>query len=237
MQLLGLGDSMTRGYGASAGRSYFQQLQQQLPAHLPQMQAAVNLAVDGTTSVQHLQDQLPRVQSYHRSIFGLVVASSGGNDLLHSYGQRPPREGAAYGATLAQARPWAAVFQKRLESIRAGLQTRFPGGFHWFLANIYDPTDGQGDIQNMGLPLPPWPDGVRVVQLYNDTLARFAAAHPEQVTLLDIHAAFLGHGAHHGSAPYFYDPNIEDPNDAGYDCLTELFRTAIALQTSSATSF
>jgi hypothetical protein len=32
--------------------------------------------------------------------------TTGGNDLIHWYGATPPREGAMYGASLAQAQPW-----------------------------------------------------------------------------------------------------------------------------------
>ena len=42
--------------------------------------------------------------------FGLVVITTGGNDLIHDYGRSPPREGAMYGATAEQARPGSTTF-------------------------------------------------------------------------------------------------------------------------------
>jgi hypothetical protein len=76
-----------------------------------------------------------------------------------------------------------------------GVEERFPGGCEIFLANIYDPTDGVGDLENAPLPLPPWPDGLAALGRFNRHLAEAAAARPH-VHLVDLHAAFLGHGFH-----------------------------------------
>ncbi len=53
--------------------------------------------------------------------------TTGGNDLIHNYGRSPPREGAMYGATFEQARPWIENFDKRLgEMIEADRRPVFP---------------------------------------------------------------------------------------------------------------
>ena len=59
-----------------------------------------------------------------------------------------------------------------------------------------------------------------------------ATVHPE-VHLVDLHAAFLGHGIHCAQFwqahydrhdPHFwYFTNLEDPNERGYDVIRRLF--------------
>lgn len=225
VHFVGIGDSVTKGFGASDGGSYFQQLQGRLEAVFPHMQAT-NLSVSTTTSSHHLDIQLPQLSPHGKDVFGWVVITTGGNDLIHNYGRTSPQEEAMFGASPEQARPWTAHFKKRLNTLLDGLRLRFPGGVRVFLANIYDPTDGQGDIQNAGLPLPPWPGGLDVLDGYNAVIEEAAARRPE-VELVDVHKAFMGHGIHHGDEPYYYYSNLEDPNDAGYDRLTELFFDAM----------
>ena len=134
-----------------------------------------------------------------------------------------------YGATLAQARPWIAGFEERLEAMLAGVRTAFPGGCHIFLANIYDPSDGTGSLWVAGLPA--WPDGLVILAAYNDVIARAAATHAD-VHMVDMHALFLGHGLacrrfwsrHYCSAdPTYWYSIVEDPNDRGYDALRRAF--------------
>jgi hypothetical protein len=142
-----------------------------------------------------------------------------------------------YGATIGEARPWIAAYEKRLSAILDGADKSFPGGCEIFLANIYDPTDGVGDIENCGLPLPRWPDGVKILTEMNAAIERTAAAR-KNVRLVDIRAAFLGHGIHcrdkgnayyHPDDPsYWYYDNLEDPNEIGYDAIRRLFLAKIA---------
>lgn len=226
IHFLGLGDSVTRGFGASTGRGYFDQLSRRLQSTFPRL-TAHNISVSSTTSGHHLNVQLPRVATASPDVYGWVVITSGGNDLIHNYGRTPPEEEAMYGATLEQAKPWIANFRKRTEELLDGIKTRYPGGVRVFLATIYDPTDGVGDIENGNLPLPPWKHGLPILQAYNEILRDAAARRPE-VYLVDMHKAFMGHGIHHGNRPYFYFANLEDPNDAGYDRLTEEFFAAMA---------
>lgn len=239
--LLGFGDSITAGLGSTKGHSYFERLIQNPPDEFADMQGrnlsavmpqltTVNVAVSGTDSVQHRDWLLDNVEPQDPDVFGVIVATIGGNDVIHMYGRTPPREGAMYGATIEQARPWIANFEIRLNTILDELSDRFPGGCHIFLANIYDPTDGVGDAHNAGLPR--WPEGSKVLAAYNDVLSR-TAEQREDVTLIDIRSAFLGHGIHcrkfwhphYDSADphYWYFDNLEDPNDRGYDAIRRLY--------------
>ena len=244
--LLGLGDSVTEGWGASEGRCYFRRLVANphdefddmkgicLSAVIPDLEAR-NLAVPSTTSLHHAE-HIRALAKFPAEVLGIVVMTTGGNDIIHDYGRRAPREGAMYGATLEQAQPWIDAYRERLSGMIEMLRKRFPGGCHIFLANIYDPTDGRGDAENaFGLlspvSLPPWPDCMRVLRAYNDIIADCANRHPD-VHLVDMHGEFMGHGIHctqfwrdtyrRRDPHYWYFYNLEDPNDRGYDAIRRL---------------
>jgi lysophospholipase L1-like esterase len=244
--LVGLGDSVTAGFGARHAYSYFDRLMANPPDEFAEMKGRslrvvlphleyTNLAVSGSTSGQHLAKQLPLLPPAGSNVVAIVVMTTGGNDIIHNYGQTPPREQAMYGATLEQASPWIADFEKRLNSIVEQINAHFPGGCHIFVANIFDPTDGVGDIKHAGLPA--WKDGLGIFAAYNDVIKRCAEKHAF-VHLVDVRAAFLGHGihctqfwsAHYDSKDphYWYFENLEDPNERGYDVIRRLFLLKIA---------
>jgi lysophospholipase L1-like esterase len=179
--LVGLGDSVTAGFGARRGYTYFDRLVANPPDEFSDMKGiclsavlpnlrTTNLSVSGTVSMEHAQNQLPRVPRVDAQTLGFVVITTGGNDLIHNYGRTAPRMQAMYGATLEQAKPWIEGFAKRLETIVSGVESCFPGGCHIFLADVYDPTDGIGDIARTGLPA--WPDGMKVLGAYNEAIRR-----------------------------------------------------------------
>lgn len=243
--LVGLGDSVTAGLGSTRGKSYFTRLHQpppdefadmrgrNLPVVLPNLET-VNIAVSGSNSLQHLDQVAQKLPVQPDDVFGLVVMSSGGNDLIHWYGRTPPREAAMYGATLIQAEPWIANYEQRMDKLFTGIKEKFPGGCLIFAADIYDPSDGYGNPQSAGLPA--WPDCVAIHTRYNAALRAAAARHP-QVRLVPMHAEFLGHGVHcrkfwtkyyrSDDPHYWYFFNLEDPNDRGYDALRRLMLTEI----------
>ena len=247
VKLLGIGDSITAGLGArTAERGFFRRLVTNpaddfadmqglcLSSVLPNLEVA-NLAVSGSNSVYHLEIIEEDILEHDSSVLGLIVLTTGGNDLIHFYGRAPPRDGAMYGATLEQARPWIAAFEKRLKRMLDVLNERFPGGCYVFLADIYDPTDGVGDALSVSLPT--WPDGLKIHREYNRVI-HHCAAQRNNVFLVELHAAFLGHGSHcrqfwrthyRRQAPfYWYWENIEDPNDRGHDAIRRLYLNAIA---------
>ena len=244
--LLGLGDSVTQGLGASPGHTYFGRLVKNPADEFADMQGiclsrvlphleSVSFAISGTTSIECIERQLPQLKPYPADTFGIVVITTGGNDLIHNYGRTPPREGAMFGARLAEIGEWVERFDKRLDRIAERVRQTFPGGCRIYIANVYDPTDGNGDIEHAGLP--PWPEGLQVIAAYNKTLSQFTDRHSD-VTLIDMRAAFLGHGIHctHFWHPhyrkadphYWYWDNLEDPNDRGYDAIRRLFLIEMA---------
>ena len=244
--LVGLGDSVTAGFGARRGYAYFDRLIANPPDEFPDMKGiclsavlpnlrTTNLSVSGTISIEHAQNQLPHVPKADAQTLGFVVITTGGNDVIHNYGRTPPRREAMYGATLEQAKPWIEEFVHRLETIVSGLESHFPGGCHIFLADIYDPTDGAGDIARTGFPA--WPDGMKVLDAYNAAIKDCAKKHA-RVHLVDFHEAFLGHGIHcrqpwarhydRKDPHYWYYTNFEDPNERGYDAIRRLFLIEMA---------
>ena len=245
--LLGIGDSVTAGFGVDSAHSYFNRLAKNpsdefadlhgvcLSAVLPNLRTR-NAAVSGSTSLMH-SNTIELLEKQDADTFGLIVMTTGGNDLIHNYGRSKPREGAMYGATFDQARPWIENFQKRLEKMVALLEARFPGGCRIFLADIYDPSDGVGDAASVWLP--DWRDCMVIHGAYNGVIHDCAARH-RSVHLVPMHAEFLGHGIHctqpwrkHYRADdphYWYAWNLEDPNLRGYDAIRRLFLIEIAKQ-------
>ncbi len=244
--LAGLGDSVTAGFGARKGYSYFDRLVKNPADEFPDMDGlclsrvlpnlrTTNLAVSGSTSFEVTARQLTLLKTNSLNVFGIVVITTGGNDLIHNYGRTPPREEAMYGATSDEAAPWIENFGRRLEATIGEIQNRFPGGCLIFLANIYDPTDGLGDAEMAGLP--PWKDSTKILAAYNGVIQRCADKFPA-VRVVDMHGAFLGHGIHcthfwrksydfHDPHYWFYS-NLEDPNERGYDAIRRLFLIEIA---------
>jgi lysophospholipase L1-like esterase len=244
--LVGLGDSITFGFGARHGYTYFDRLVANPPDEFPDMKGIclsavfpnlriTNLSVSGTISSEHVESQLPQVPRANAQTLGFIVLTTGGNDLIHNYGRTPPRKQAMYGATMEQAKPWIDEFANRLETMVSALESRFPGGCHIFLANLYDPTDGAGDITRTGLPA--WPDGMKVMDACNAAIKSCASKHAS-VHLVNFHDAFLGHGIHcrqfwarhydSRDPHYWYYTNLEDPNERGYDAIRRLFLIEMA---------
>lgn len=240
--LVGIGDSVTAGFGASKGKSYFDRLIENPPDEFPDMQGrslsrvlpnleTKNIAVSGSNSLQHVDYVAEELPVQAEDVFGLVVMTCGGNDLIHWYGRSPPREGAMYGATFTQAQPWIANYKTRLDALLTEIEARFPGGCLIFLADIYDPSDGVGDPETTWA-LPAWPDAVQILAAYNQTIRDVAQNH-KAVRIVPMHDEFLGHGIHcrkwwhqhyrWDDPCYWYAWNIEDPNDRGYDAVRRLF--------------
>lgn len=245
--LVGLGDSITAGMGASpSSKSYFNRLLKPpndefsnmrgicLSTVIPNL-TAENLARSGSTSIENLKYAIPKLEVHDAGTFGIVVMTTGGNDIIHDYGRGSPHEGAMYGASLRQAQPWIRGFRKRLRTTFDRIESSFPGGCCIFMGNIYDPTDGVGNAVTAGLPR--WPDALNVIREYNEVIAE-CARERDHVHLVNIHDAFLGHGIysrqfwneHYRSRDphYWYWVNFEDPNNRGYDAIRRLFLIEMA---------
>ncbi len=231
--LLGLGDGVTEGDAVAYSRSYFCRVARNpqdesapmrgicLANVLPNLRV-YNRALAGATSIHLIDKQARLLPKQVREVLGLVLLTTGGNDL------------ALCGEPTVVADPIAG-FNQRLEALLPLLDQKFPGGFMVFLGNLLDPTDGVGDFENTGLPT--IPEGLFRLHQLNDAIARFAERH-DHVYLVDLHSAFLGHGVHcakfwaphyRESDPYhWYAENLEQPNERGADAARRLFLLEIA---------
>jgi lysophospholipase L1-like esterase len=247
VEFVGIGDSITAGLGASTpALRAFSRILQNPEDDFPEMQgislSAVlpnlsfeNIAVSGSTSLQHVAMIDNRLHTRDADTFGLIMLTTGGNDIIHTYGRQPPQEGGMYGATLEEARPWIANFEPRLTGILESITARFPGGCEIYLADIYDPTDGVGDAPSVYLPH--WPDGLAIHAEYN-RIIREVANRFDHVFVVPLYDTFLGHGSHcrqfwretyvADDPHYWFYDNVEDPNDRGYDAIRRLYLNAIA---------
>jgi lysophospholipase L1-like esterase len=244
--LLGWGDSITAGFGMKRGYGYVEWMLDNPPDEFEDMKKIClhnvlpnitlkNMSISGSTSLEHRQWIDIKLDMQPEDVFGLVVMTTGGNDLIHFYGQRPPKEGAMYGATLEQAQPWIENFRHRLDDMIVEMTKKFPGGCMIFLADIYDPTDDVGDAASAMLP--PWRDGVKILTKYNAILRQAAIRH-DNVIAVPLHATFLGHGTHctqfwrkhycSADPAYWSGDNLEDPNVRGFDAIRRIFLIEIA---------
>jgi len=254
IQVIGIGDSITAGLGAkTASHSYFNRLIKNPDDEFAELQGVCleavlpnltyeNFAISGSESCLHadlINESIPR----YEDAYGIVLFTTGGNDLIHSYGRSKPRECAMYSATLSEATPWIESFRERLDTMLFELSDKFPLGCQIFIADIYDPTDGVGDA--LSIFLPDWPDGLAIHEKYNKAIRDAAASH-DHVHVVSLYETFLGHGSHcrqfwrstyRANDPhYWFFTNIEDPNDRGYDAIRRVFLNAIVEQRSAFSS-
>jgi lysophospholipase L1-like esterase len=177
------------------------------------------LASDGATSHTLLDQQIPAlVRDGVRP--ALATVTIGGNDVLGWYGDTA---GAIRAAD-------AAVARADLALERLGRLGDPP--VRIVLGTVYDPSDGTGDAQRVGLP--PWPEVVEVIAHLNAALRAVAGRHGAAVA--DIHAKFLGHGLAVGN-PAQGDPrpaerslwycNVIEPNAWGASAVREAFWEAL----------
>lgn len=155
-------------------------------AHLCPGIAVHPLASDGATTETVLVEQLGRLRALERRAETLATLTVGGNDLLGLVGASERAGAESVRAVLAN-----------LGLILRGISARLPLAT-LLVANVYDPTDGTGDLEGTRLRtremgwLAEHNDGV--ARLCRDTGAR----------LIDVHGHFLGHGRSASAAERWY---------------------------------
>lgn len=178
------------------------------------------LASDGATTTTLLGDQLPRLRALRRRPT-LVTLTIGGNDLLSTYGDT------------RAARDMVGQVMRAVSRALTELCSMLAPGGRVVVGTVYDPSDGTGDADRLGLP--PWPDAVGFVGDLNDALRRLASRHDAAVA--EIGEYFRGHGLYAGD-PAQPDPrpanrdlwycNLIEPNAWGAGGVREAFWAALA---------
>jgi lysophospholipase L1-like esterase len=147
-----------------------------LTTHDPTAHLAL-LASDGATSTTVVREQLGRLRR-----LGIpptvATVTMGGNDLLLAYGD----------TTAARQAIGTVVDNGRL--VLAGLRALMGPQAPIVVATVYDPSDGSGDADRLGLPA--WPQALDLLTELNRSLGALVAEHGALVA--DVHARFLGHG-------------------------------------------
>jgi len=174
------------------------------------------LAFDGATSEGVLSLQAPALRELPTAP-KITTLTTGGNDLL-SY----------FGIGRQDFQRAADHLRSRLERIlESCCEAVGPAGCV-LVGNIYDPTDGTGQVPGSGFPL--WDNSMPALELFNRTVAEVTRDFP--AALVDIHDHFLGHGVraqdptfahyHAGDATVWYTELIE-PNARGAHEIRRLF--------------
>jgi len=239
--LVGMGGTITAGQGASSKhRGYFRRLISSPPDELPEIRGkclsavlpnlrAHALAVAVSPTLECAHELVPMLEVQDEDTFGIIVLTIGLDDFSPP-GEAAPREGAMYGAAFETAQAWIDDFRSLLEEVLDGLEERFPGGCEFFIANVFDPSDGGSDVSIAGLPV--WPARRRILAEYNEIIVR-AAKSRRNARLIDLHAAFLGHGVccrqfwrpiYDRDDPHcWYSETLDAANDRGHDAIRRLF--------------
>jgi hypothetical protein len=168
----------------------------------------------------------------------LLVFTSGGNDLF-AFAQ-DMLAGATQAQADAEVDEAAGVFGTALDWLADARETRFPNGLYVVFGNVYEYTDGTGDLsvcpsaEILGFSgvLPEMREvGVRL----NEAWVRLAVEHGFDVVFLLEH--FCGHGflaqdptneCYRGAdAETWFDPTCIHPTPEGHEQLADLFHTVV----------
>jgi lysophospholipase L1-like esterase len=233
-----LGDSITSGVGATTGTASYVSLMidndgllwpdseaMDLETLYPSITQIIDVSQGGATTASLVSQQLPSLSGLlGETVSGptLVIMTIGGNDMQGAIPNIVAGGSMAAKATLGEL-SW------NLEAIMDYFQdsARFPDGAFVYLANVYDPTDGdgyaEGCFQNMNLA------GIwDYFENANHTMRTIAE--DNNIALVDIYDHFLGYG-YTASNSWFSD--CIHPNDEGHDQLRRVFMAAIASHPSN----
>jgi lysophospholipase L1-like esterase len=240
-RLIFLGDSITRGDGASpSSQKYASLLESNLdsawPDHgdhdletlFPSIEEVLDLSKGGATTKTMVNSQLPSLNNQiNGSADGetIVVMTIGGNDMQ-----------AAIPAVLFGG---DAKADEAIEEMVGHFNTiadffddseRFPDGVYVYLGNVYEPTDGEGYWQScfVGLDISSTMDNLDDA---NQAIRDFAE--DRGVAMIDMAGHFKGHGFYHDDAqnPYFeegdqtlwFANDCIHPNNRGHHEIRRLF--------------
>ena len=170
------------------------------------------LASDGATTEDVLGSQLGALEGVDASRDAVVTLTAGGNDLLSLIGAGDHTGDAGVARLL-----------RNLEAIVDTVRDRLPRAVI-LVANVYDPTDGTGDLDGHRLR----PQERRWLRDGNAGVGRLCAERGAR--LIDVHGHFGGHGR---SAPpaerWYWTESIIEPGVVGASEIRRLWLSALEL--------
>jgi lysophospholipase L1-like esterase len=168
------------------------------------------LAADGATTRSVLAGQLGALRSLDRDAETLVTLTAGGNDLLALIGAPDTDGRAGVRNTLENV---GAIIDGVQEHIRRATV---------LIANVYDPTDGSGDLDGARLRQ----EEMRWLADYNEGVRRLCA--DRGLPLVDVHGHFARHGR---SAPpperWYWTGSLIEPGFVGASEIRRLWLDAL----------
>lgn len=166
-----------------------------------------DLTADGATSEDVLVNQLPRVSKSDAP--AIVTITAGGNDMLMNL--RAPRPPVRLVAGMIE----------RITRIVDEVTAKLPNG-RQLLGTVYDPSDGTNVLYGERLDRE-----AEWLRAFNEAVRKLAGER-DNVTLIDIHQHFLGHGM---TAPekdrWYWSGLIFEPNAEGARQIAKLWSAAV----------
>jgi lysophospholipase L1-like esterase len=167
-------------------------------------------ARDGATTESVLDSQVDALQGIDPGGEALVTLTAGGNDLLGLIGATDRAGEAGVRAVL-----------DNLDAILGVVRDRLPRAMI-LVANVYDPTDGTGDLEGTRLR----PQEMRWLGDCNAGVERLCRQ--RDARLIDLHRHFAGHGR---SAPaakrWYWTGSLIEPGMAGASEIRRLWLAAV----------
>ncbi len=167
-------------------------------------------ARDGATTESVLDAQMDALRGIDPGDEALVTLTAGGNDLLRLIGATDRAGQAGVRAVL-----------DNLDAILGVVRDRLPRAMV-LVANVYDPTDGTGDLEGLRLP----PQEMRWLDDYNAGVERLCGRRAAR--LIDLRRHFAGHGR---SAPaeerWYWTGSLIEPGMTGGSEIRRLWLAAV----------
>lgn len=238
VRILFLGDSITEGYGASSSEQKYTSLLQHnfgwpgfedidFEDDFPNLSEVVDVSEGGATAGSLLDLQLPALErELDFPVVGetIVIVTIAGNDLQTALIPFADAE-TIVNRTLREMEELADWFLD---------PAKFPDGVYLYATNVYEPTDGIGQVQGCFFGID-FSEDLPQLDRFNGELAAMGA--DRGFAVLDLRGHFIGHGYRsetptvEGYDPadptLWFAPDCIHPNDRGHHELRRLFHAAI----------
>lgn len=236
-RIIFFGDSITEGVGGTATTKYTALLQHNddgawpdwadndLAARFPNLTEVVDVSLGGATTASVVASQLDQVDAaVGPTALGptLIVGTIGGNDLLDVVFSGDVEAG--IDAVLGNLEAITSFFLD---------PARFPDGAYLAITNVYDPTDGVGQVEECFFGF----DLSAVIPEFDRLEADTRSlAERDGWSLVDMRGHFLGHGfrydedgdwADPADPTLWFEPDCIHPNERGHHEIRRLFLASL----------